>query len=451
MTDLSNKDVAGILQALSNISQQVESINSRIDALTRSRELAVTEEQDSHRLDFSFDPLNGAPRRPGKHTSHRIGVAGTLAPSQALTLGRTAALFALLIDYHRRCSGAPPLDDGVLGLAILILGRLLGTSSQPDTAEQSMRAVFRRMQTTLPELPAPGGGCYVLHIGPYPYSLEVRYASSASASSRVLSSRGLTISLTTSDSELKSVLEEFSPTRMLDSIRQTGAAYIAGGPEAFDTLFLEFFDHELDVEEVSMFFKPSITTYPMSLLNFMHASEQDIRRKRVLHSGLTSGRISFREILNTETIAEMITADKDGKMSLYGPSVTRQHVLDHLEHIAWMLNELESYELVLTERPLPFLFSTFRIGDSKTRECYTTFFRQLIREHDPDVECFAIYGSQVASSIEHRVLPPVLNAPQTITSRAMVRTLILNAWKRLDQLGPLSRSEAEGWLCQQQI
>jgi hypothetical protein len=237
-----------------------------------------------------------------------------------------------------------------------------------------------------------------------------------------------------SDPALRGCLDDLKVSP-LDLVRRHSVMHVAGGPEGFDQLFLDLFDHADEVTERSLFYKPSITTYPADLLDALNASQQDRRRKDVLLKGYDTGRCKFIEILNRQTLREMIQLDRSGAFRLYGPRVTDRMVLAHFDALVELLKTKPHYQLVLTDAPLPFLLSTFDRQGQRS-ESFTVFFRQLIREHDPDVECFAICNSDVTRSINEKVIGGVVRHSTTTTEREDVIAELKRYSEQLRRSGP---------------
>jgi hypothetical protein len=224
----------------------------------------------------------------------------------------------------------------------------------------------------------------------------------------------------------------------LDRVRQQGVLFVPGGPAGFDTLFLELFEHSFGIHEWSLYFKPSIITYPDSILDKLNTSSQDRRRKALLLDGFRTGRIRFTEILNRQTIREMMQVDSSGAFKLYGPQVTRNLVVDHLTALAHLVKTgAPHYSLILTDVPLPFWFSTFEIQTPVT-EYITVLFRNLIREHDSSVECVAIRNEEITKNMNQYVIDGLLGMPGTSTDPRSVINDLKTAARQLNDLGPIS-------------
>ena len=225
-----------------------------------------------------------------------------------------------------------------------------------------------------------------------------------------LRAEDLLVQIDCQSKRLSASLEQIKMFSMLDRVRQQTVAHVLGGPDGFDQLFLELFDHNNDVHEKSMFFKPSIISYPDELLEVLGASTQDIKRKEIMQKELQGGRCTFQEILPRSSLRDM-TTHSNGHFKLYGqvpPDMVELHILQLIQQV----KQFSGYELMLTSAPLPFLLSTFEISSASNRiESFTVLFRQLIREHDADVDCIAICDAKITSSIVQHVFSKVGQHP----------------------------------------
>ena len=200
----------------------------------------------------------------------------------------------------------------------------------------------------------------------------------------------------------------------LERVRQQRVLFVPGGPEGFDRLFLDLFDHSHRVEETSLFLKPSIITYPDRLLDRLGASLQDRKRKEIIFQGFKSRRCFFTEILRRETLKELVDFGHGGVSRIYGPGITEAMAEEHIQAI---IHQIEAYfpvyKLVLTDAAFPFLLSTFQIFAEDEPESYVVFFKQLIIEHDPIIECFAIQDQAVTRNVLENVINWVIAHPSS--------------------------------------
>jgi hypothetical protein len=330
------------------------------------------------------------------------------------------------MDYRDVSAGGIGIDDRIR-TSQKIMMRLQGR--QPT--RKSIDVAVGRLRTTdfftEPALGTAGIECQYLK---NEFRLSLRDNSNGRR-------RPLRIDIKCTDSNLESCLSNELAISQLEKVRQRHIAHVEGGPKGFDQLFLEFFDHSHPVHETSMFFKPSIISYPDSLLEVLRASEQDRRRKEIMCRDLKSGRCSFLEILNRSTLTNMIRAGEHGGFRMYGAEVEQHLVLAHFDNLINQIQRMKGFKLALTDVPLPFLLSTFQITMPTHQDSFTVFFRQHVREHDPDIDCFAIYDEGITRSILDNVVGRVLNDPSTTTDRRVVADTLRETAQRLKQHGPL--------------
>lgn len=429
-----------------NLSQKVNWLIQEFNSLrTELREVfrssVETEEDKGHSrrvsIIFNLRRKPNAPLTGGKTITHELTVSGDLSTLASLSLRKTAVIFALLVDLRSRRDQGTAID--VLSTAAKVLEKMAPHLAESAPGPEALRAQLNRLNRTdfLRDHHAAPGVTWSSKVSPKPFRLEILRTRTGQPSSEVVHPEAMDLQLETDDPVLQDCLNELIPHSLLDLLRRNTVKYIAGGPDGFDQLFLEFFDHPYPIKEMSMFFKPSIITYPPELLGFLQSSQQDKDRRDIAHEGLANGRVRFLELLNAKTLDDMTTCNRYGEYKMYGPAVTAQHVADHLHQMAVMVEKLyPNYELRFSKRPLPFFFSTFEIERKAAHECYTTFFRQMVREHDPDVECFAIFDKSVFDSIQARVVPKVAEDTETVSDPESVKSLILGYRTRLLEQGP---------------
>ncbi len=325
---------------------------------------------------------------------------GPVNLTRSVSTSRAVILLVLLLDFQDRSEGFSGIED--IQLKIVDAYHLIDNGEKE--IENKVSAAFYRVETEfLKELNAVmKSGTFTLKNGRLGFNLN----------SKVW--QPMQIEVIVEDVEIAEICNRILPTSPLSRAQRRKALFVAGGPDGFDRLFYDLFNHDHLLKETSMFFKPSIITYPLHLLEFIGASKQDIARRELALKGLQSGKFHFLEILNRTTLQQMVLFDlTSNKFSMYPPNVVQKHIDDHFYSIMEMVKKYETYELVLTDAPLPFLLSTFEIiGDSK-HECYTIFFQQLIKEHDPDVNCFTINDKEVMTQVISNLVGWILRHPTT--------------------------------------
>jgi hypothetical protein len=245
------------------------------------------------------------------------------------------------------------------------------------------------------------------------------------------------IEITSSDPKINKLLDEVVPSSPFAKARTRKVLYVAGGPAGFDRLFLDIFNHSHLVHETSLFFKPSIATYPDRLLDFIQASDEDKQRRQILINGLLSGRCLFDEILNRRTLRQMITTGKNGKFFFYPATVTQTHIEAHLSELMRWVADYHSYRLILTDCPMPFLLALFEIHYAADPECYTVFFKQLIAEHDPDINAFVVNDHSILQNVKRDIVDWIMSDPSTLSNREAVINELKETLEQLRAHGPI--------------
>jgi len=326
---------------------------------------------------------------------------------------RAALLLTALLDLEHRADGGKGLTDG--NKRTVEIAQCLDPQESCNDIANAVRVGLYRLAVFLEELrlDAKDQNSQFLSLESNPLCLSIV------DSERVVIEQPLQLQIESNDQIVTNIVEKISSSSPLTRLRKRKVAFISGGPAGFDRLFLELFDHQYPVREHSLYFKPSIITYPLPLLEFMGVSHEDISRRRLMHEGLQSGRIEFVEILNTKTLWQIIER-QDTKFKFYPSNVVQHQVEEHLLSLQSMVKTLPGYNLCLTEAPLPFLLSTFHILNDQGGETYSVFFKQEIKEHDPNVSCFVISSRSIYESISEHVLQWVLRHPTTIRDRNAV-------------------------------
>jgi hypothetical protein len=349
-------------------------------------------------------------RGQGERKPFELRLDGLFSGTYPLTVVRTAILLVLISDLADRQRGGIGHSNRI-GLICQVATRLSKQSGSEKAVREAIRRIpnffkAEKLFATGNQLAFRANECQ-LAVAPGTFdAVDVR-----------LRVRGRTLE------EVRTTDLAVSP---LERVRQQRVQFVPGGPVGFDRLFLEFFDHRFEVEERSFYFKPSIVTYPLTLLSRLGASAEDVSRKRIMENGFRSKRCRFIEVLNQQTLVEMTQRDSAGHFKLYGPLATVEDVSAHLAELRRFVIEYSPYyELVLTAEPLPFWISTFVIRRDPV-EYYTVFFRHLIQEHDPEVDCFAICDYDVTNNVNNNLVERIRQnvAPNLRTADQMADEIL---------------------------
>jgi hypothetical protein len=361
----------------------------------------------------------------GKRFPYEVQLTGAVEYSVSVSPIRVAILAVLFKDLQDRLSGGNGLSNKQE-----LIRKFAGRLGVEVTDAAVKTALYRFDVDFIKDLSAASGTMQLKYNSPK-VALQVVDANGRFATQMIVDVRSPVATV-------EQVLQELLPASPLAQARSRKVLYVPGGPAGFDRLFLELFDHPYPMREESLFFKPSIITYPDDLLNFIQASREDRLRRDAALKGFHERRCRFREILRRTTLRDLIThTSKDGFL-LYPPTVTQRHVEDHLCELMRMVRECPGYVLTLTDAPLPFLLSLFEIESGSQPEAYTVFFRQLLREHDPDINCFLINDATILWAVRKHVIAGVVTNPSTTDDPRTVEQEIKEVLRTLQDSGPLT-------------
>jgi hypothetical protein len=155
--------------------------------------------------------------------------------------------------------------------------------------------------------------------------------------------------------------------------------------------------------------------------------------------GYKSGRVGLHEILNRQTIWDMITTAADGSYGLYPPGATAELVTMHLEELRSQLERYEPYQLSLTDAVFPFIVGVVEIGEEASRDAFTMFYRQPTSKQGGDLTCFVLHDPLMAQSMVSKVISTVLEHPSTVTDRETVREELAHVIDYFKTHGPIVR------------
>ncbi len=232
--------------------------------------------------------------------------------------------------------------------------------------------------------------------------------------------QSLQVELTTSDQTISSFLDRSLATSPLARLRKAKALYVPPGNDGQDRLLLEFFEHEHPLREVSLFYRPTIQSFPQDLLaKFVYAKNRR-RRQEIAIQGYQSGRIHYIEILPRKALWEMIKRIPGKGFSAYPSGATPADVVSHLDHLQFLVRSMAGYELVLTDAFMPFYINTFEITRPEAVERFVLFFQQAEQDNVRNVSTFALKDDAVFFSTQDRIIKWVLSHATTVRNRETV-------------------------------
>ena len=242
---------------------------------------------------------------------------------------------------------------------------------------------------------------------------------------------------TTDEIELARDINISSQTSPLKRLRERKALYIPSDFEGFNRLLYELHAHEHVMRIVSVYSKPTECFYPVQLLEKIKAPELVRKRAQIAQDALQQGRYHVVEILNEESIWDLIRCSADGKFILYPPVVTEDDVAEHLNHLIGMLEKFSGYELILTRAWFPFHLATYDIGSDDSFESITIFLQRLDKAAASQSSCFVVADPVVKMELSANIVDRILSDTSTLSKRAWVISVLEEVRDHLLNEGPL--------------
>ncbi|MBN8551104.1 MAG: hypothetical protein J0M12_17455 [Deltaproteobacteria bacterium] len=348
---------------------------------------------------------------------------------------RAALFLALLLDVHDRSAGGATSSEITTRMATLYRS-LEGTNAPDEQIAALVRVGLYRLELSLVESPLFEGSELSLAFNSQLHRLEI------AGKSKIQRWSDLSVSISSSDPKILALIDSLLATSPLSRARKQKSMYISSSERGWDQLFLEYFNHTQAVQNTSLYYRPALPTFPDALLTHIKASAATIARKRVMLQGYRSGRVTFHEILNRQTLWEMITKMPNGNFKLYPPGVTGELVTAHLQELQLHLDSYEKYSLSLTDAVFPFIVGVIQIGEGEKLDAFTMFYRQAPALETSDVTCFVLHDPFVAQSVLSRVISAVLEHPSTSSDRAQVREEISHVLDYFLTNGPIVKEPA---------
>lgn len=362
--------------------------------------------------------------------SFLVRMDGIISATLRLSSLRATLLLVLLVDLQDRLDGGRGITN-IVQAAAGVWPKLDAQATQGARAQNSLRVGLYRLEHFISGNSDFSGADFRLVFNPADSRLAVSDAKTGKAANRI------DIDLSTNDRDVAAVLDEVMSTSPLARVRKRKVLYVPGGREGFDRLLLELYEHSHPLVVKTLYFRPAIQSYPTRLLEAIGMSDRNIHRKEVVFEGYRTGRCRFLEILNFETIWDMIRFVPDVGFKLYPRTITAEHVEQHLEHLIYKIETFPTFELVLTDASFPFYLGTFDIHTQPVPEHITIFFRRFSRDYVHDVSCFVLSDEAVSENISKNIIDWILAHPSTVRDRGEVVSYIKNVIERLRNEGPL--------------
>ncbi len=433
MTSTSKDEVEQLRMEIRDLREELISMRGlrddihRLERTLRSSERTLSEPAPTaavRKLDIFFDRLAGE-RKP-----YALKAEGILKATQKLSSIRTAILIVLLLDLQDRSDGGRGVIDPFDAI-VRAYSMLESDIAIDEHLQNSIRVALYRFDIFMKESATFKGE-----------ELSLVFDSNHSRLTLVdvdhnTFSDPIQLSVTTNDSAIAEVLDRILATSPLARARKRKALYVPNGKENFDRLLLELYDHSHPVKATVLYFRPSIQSYPHSVLEAIGVSDYMSIRKDIVFNAYRSGRCDVLEILNKHTIWDMIRYSPENGFKLYPKQITQPLVKEHLEHLIYKLETFEHYNLVLTDAAFPFHVHTFEIRSGDVPEYFSLFMRRFIKQFIHDVSCFVVNDPLVYRSIHEHIVGWILSHPSTVRERKLVIEEIKGVLRHLEEHGPL--------------
>ncbi len=228
------------------------------------------------------------------------------------------------------------------------------------------------------------------------------------------------VELTSSDQALSAYFDRSLATSPLGRLRKNKALYVPPGQDGQDRLVMELIDHASPIRQTTLFYRPTIVTFPPELLTKLGVSETRRRRHSVMQRAFTDGRAQYTEILQRRTIWDLIRRAPGRGFLLYPDSATAIDVVQHIDSLIFMVQTQPSFELVLTDAFFPFYINTTEISGRDGIERFVLFFQNAEENNLREVSVFALKDDSVYFSTHERIIRWVLAHPTTVRDRDSV-------------------------------
>lgn len=383
---------AQIRKRLDALNRRVEQLRQRLASLSTD-----ADQQSANSLAIKIRiERSHQQRRP-----YRFIASGDLCFQHDMSIIRTAVFLTLLLDFKQRVEVGFGFSDPrrLIGEAYLAL-EPTGAKDLYNLVRISLYRFADYSETDL------------TLFGP---KISLKF-STQDCCLHCLPSRSpgeLKISIKSNVEEIGAIINRTVGASPLVRLRRETATYIPAGPTGVDQFLLELFEHERAIAMHGLFFRPSLHTFPLELLRDIGASATRLKRLETVIEGLSSGRVELLEIVNRQTLWNLIAMTEEGKFLYYPAFVKARQVADHLVYLINLLSVEKNYKLLITDAALPFHMTTFALGSGTKREFYSMVMRRYQREFAHEDSCLAIAGHPVYQGLTESVVNVVTREEST--------------------------------------
>lgn len=380
-----------------------------------------------HRLDVYIDHRSGSERKP-----FIVTVDGLFKNRSSMSAVRVMILLVLLLDLKDRCDGGKGIIDrrqAIRKAYDVIVG------GEVTDLDNTLRSALYRFEVFLADQKLLRNSEIVLRFD----FEECQFRVDGMRPDQVPE---IDLSVSSPLPVINAVINDLLASSPLTRLRREKALYAPPGPQGIDLMLAEMFDHQHPVSMTALFSRPSLQNFPYQLLQKIGASDQRLRRAKVVQDGYVSGRCKCLEILPRERIRNLIRADANGKFLWYPETIKIDDVEDHLNRWADLVEADNAYTLAITDAVTPFHMATFELNTAVMPEFYTMFMQRLSFEFMSEEGCFVVGERSAYTAISEHIVYRMLHHPTTVREFSLVAEELRLLAEQLRSKGPLPLSAA---------
>lgn len=395
--------------ALARIVQKLDSIDRRLDMLEQGSRPAstptVVAEEPLRPFFISFDSV------PGDRKPYALAFRGSEPWSVKLSSVRTALLLTLFVDLKLRMAGQPGIED-VVAKASGILSQLEEDKKDANVVEATRVAYYRLTDFLVDELAELFLGKQV--------PLELVDGRIQARPSWWKKKQLNALEILTSDHRISSILNNAFETSPLERVRRAKTLFVPQGDDSHDRVQLQLFDHQYLVHVHSLYYRPTVQSIPIDILERYGASQNRIRRNQLVQEGYRTGRVRYTEILNRKTLLQMINEHKSARPIIYPAGVGLPDVIQHFDFLIDRVRNQKNYQLILSDAEFPFYLTTCAIDYPSGKEYYVLLFQEAKATDFHQIRSFILHEPQIYRGIQESIVEWVIGHPSTQTNRENV-------------------------------
>ncbi|MFN8392885.1 MAG: hypothetical protein U0136_21510 [Bdellovibrionota bacterium] len=360
---------------------------------------------------------------------------GPIAYEKQLTELRAVIFLVLLLDLQERSEGGPGVANPIDWI-MKSYAAVCETSQTDNQLANNVRVGIHRFELFFHDE-------FQSHVGTYRLSFDAKHVRLSVVDGKGTQvNEALGVDLRTDDPILSALFDQILSSSPLERARKRKAAFVPPGPDGYEKLVLEMFDHPHPFTVTTIYFRVATISYPYTLLDHFRASHNLKRRREIALDGYRTGRFQFNEILSVDTVWDLIRySDQDKRFKYYPKDVTLALVEDQLNCLVSQVESYPTYNLVLTEAPVPFYLGTCEIYGGNEAEYFTFFPRLSGEDRTRDVSCFVLADPVVTRDTQRNIVDWIIDHPLTQSSRTEVLATLNQVRDHLLSNGPLTLEE----------